>query len=137
VQTHVISSIIHVAHEYDDEADPWPVQIEDHDGNLHSVDLAAGQVLPHAICNISILSVLRMKMLFYESAKCLHGRMTTFHGKYYASIFVHYKPEDTSIWNYTIEVSTIPSRIRFIDNVTSLKGYNCKRSAALERRHGL
>lgn len=44
-------------------------------------------------------------MLFYESAKCLHGRMTEFKGRYYGSIFVHYEPEDKSIWNYEIEVA--------------------------------
>ncbi len=54
--THVISSIVHIAHEYDDEKEPWPIEIEDHDGQLHSVALQEGQ------------------MLFYESASCLHGR---------------------------------------------------------------
>jgi hypothetical protein len=52
----VISSIVHIAHEYDDEKEPWPIEIEDHDGQLHSVALQEGQ------------------MLFYESASCLHGR---------------------------------------------------------------
>ena len=32
-----------------------------------------------------------MQQLFYESAKCLHGRMTQFRGKYYGSLFVHYQ----------------------------------------------
>lgn len=82
VETHVISSIVHIGHEYDDNDEPWPIQIEDHDGVLHSVNLEAGQ------------------MLFYESAKCLHGRMTTFKGKYYGSIFLHYQPVDKSIWNF-------------------------------------
>jgi hypothetical protein len=45
-ETHVISSIVHIAHEYDDDNEPWPIQIEDHDGNLHSVNLEPGQVLP-------------------------------------------------------------------------------------------
>ena len=35
IETHVISSIVHIAHEYDDDNEPWPIQIEDHDGNLH------------------------------------------------------------------------------------------------------
>lgn len=82
ISTHVISSIIHIAHEYDNDDEPWPIQIEDHDGNLHSISLKAGQ------------------MLFYESSVCLHGRMTKLKGKYYGSIFLHYKPLDTSIWNY-------------------------------------
>lgn len=33
-------------------------------------------------------------MLFYESASCLHGRRQKFHGKYYASIFMHFMPVD-------------------------------------------
>lgn len=83
VRTHVISSIVHIAHEYDNDDEPWPIQIEDHNGKLYSVNLEPGE------------------MLFYESAKALHGRLTTLKGKYYGSIFIHYMPEDTSIWNYT------------------------------------
>ena len=44
-------------------------------------------------------------MLFYESAKCLHGRMNEFKGKYYGSIFLHYNPVDKDIWNYKHDVS--------------------------------
>ena len=33
-------------------------------------------------------------MLFYESAKCMHGRPRTFKGKYYASVFIHYVPAE-------------------------------------------
>ena len=92
MHTHVSSSIVHIAHEYDDPKEQWPIQIEDHDGALHSVNLKPGQ------------------MLFYESAKCLHGRMKTFRGKYYGSIFVHYKPVDKSIWNYDVEqvIAAVP-----------------------------
>jgi hypothetical protein len=43
-QTHVISSIVHIAHKYDENNEPWHIQIEDHDGNLHSVALEEGQV---------------------------------------------------------------------------------------------
>lgn len=43
-------------------------------------------------------------MLFYESAKCLHGRRAQLRGQYYGSIFVHYQPVDTSVWNYSVEV---------------------------------
>ena len=85
VHTHVISSIVHIAHEYDNDDEPWPIQIEDHEGNLHSVNLEPGE------------------MLFYESAKCLHGRMTTFKGRYYGSIFLHYQPVDREIWNWHVD----------------------------------
>jgi len=40
----VISSIVHIAREYDNDSEPWPIQIEDHDGRLHSLDLLPGQV---------------------------------------------------------------------------------------------
>ena len=79
VHTHVISSIVHIAHQYDNDSVPWPIQIEDHDGNMHSVSLQAGD------------------MLHYESAKCLHGRMQELKGKYYGSIFLHYKPIEKSL----------------------------------------
>ena len=34
IETHVISSIVHIAHQYDNDSVPWPIQIEDHDGKL-------------------------------------------------------------------------------------------------------
>lgn len=43
VTTRVISSIIHVAHEYDDSNEPWPLHIEDHDGILHTIVLNEGK----------------------------------------------------------------------------------------------
>jgi len=80
--THVISSIVHIAHEYDNDDEPWPIEIDDHDGVLRAVDLKEGQ------------------MMFYESAKCLHGRRSQLKGKYYGSLFVHYQPADKSLWDY-------------------------------------
>ena len=104
VQTHVISSIVHIAHEYDDDNEPWPIEIEDHDGNLHAVNLEPGQ------------------MLFYESAKCLHGRMQTFKGKYYGSIFIHYALEDLSKWDYTVDkvIENVPPHWR--DGIVDTEG---------------
>jgi len=78
IDTHVISSIVHVDHEYDDDNRPWPIEIEDHDGNVAAIDLKPGQ------------------MLLYESAKCMHGRPKVFYGKYYSSVFVHYRP---AVWS--------------------------------------
>jgi len=94
--THVISSIVHIAHEYDDDSEPWPIEIEDHNGQLHAVSLKAGE------------------MLFYESAACLHGRRQTLKGKYYASIFVHYMPKEKSIWDFSLEdvINNVPPHWR-------------------------
>lgn len=44
VHTHVISSIVHIAHEYDDDDEPWTIDIEDHDGVMHNVALKSGEV---------------------------------------------------------------------------------------------
>jgi hypothetical protein len=76
IEDHVISAILHVGHAYDNEDDPWPLVIESFDGTTQSVNLEPGE------------------MLFYESAKCMHGRPRPFHGKYYSSIFIHYLPTD-------------------------------------------
>jgi len=72
--THVISGIFHV--DRSDDAEPWPIVIEDFHGNTNQVYLEPGDVL------------------FYESSKCFHGRPQTFIGGYYASLFMHYRPAD-------------------------------------------
>lgn len=72
-QTHVISCILHI--DSSDDADPWPIIIEDLQGNTNEVILKSGD------------------MLFYESSKCLHGRPRRFNGSWYSSIFVHYYPK--------------------------------------------
>ena len=47
------------------------------------------------------------EMLFYESAKCMHGRPHPFRGRWYSSLFVHYRPVDWSIDTATI-VDAVP-----------------------------
>jgi hypothetical protein len=71
-QTHVISFILHI--DSSDDAEPWPLLIEDFYGNTHEVILTPGDVL------------------FYESSKCNHGRPYPFKGSWYTSVFVHYYP---------------------------------------------
>jgi len=71
VGTHVISSIVHVDRDTDE---PWPIVIEGLDGQTQEVDLKPGE------------------MLFYESAKCVHGRPRPLNGNWYSSLFVHYRP---------------------------------------------
>ena len=73
MQTHIISCILHVDHSEDSE--PWPLFIEDFQGNTNEVILESGD------------------MLFYESSKCIHGRPRPFRGSWYSSIFVHYYPQ--------------------------------------------
>jgi len=73
-ETHIISCILHVDHDDDPESEPWPLVIEDFQGNTNEVNLESGD------------------MVFYESSKAFHGRPRKFKGKWYSSIFVHYYP---------------------------------------------
>ena len=72
ILTHVISFILHI--DSSDDAQPWPIFIQDFHGRTHEVILTPGDIL------------------FYESSKCLHGRPRRFHGSWYTSVFVHYYP---------------------------------------------
>ena len=76
MQSHIISFILHI--DSSDDAEPWPITIEDFHGQTHQVILTPGD------------------MLFYESSKCWHGRPQRFHGSWYTSVFVHFYP--TNDW---------------------------------------
>jgi hypothetical protein len=72
--THIISFILHI--DSSDDAEPWPIYIEDFHGQTHEVTLTPGDIL------------------FYESSKCFHGRPKPFNGTWYTSVFVHYYPQE-------------------------------------------
>ena len=72
IKTHAASIIINVHQENMQRS--WPVQIYDFADRLHQVDMEPGDIL------------------YYESARCLHGRMTPLHGSGYVNIFSHYRP---------------------------------------------
>ena len=73
--THIISCIINIDQEVEE---PYPLQIMDHEGVLHSVTLEPGE------------------MVLYEGATCAHGRTNPLRGKFYANLFVHFKPAEIS-----------------------------------------
>ena len=76
--SHVISSIVHIDRS-EDGAAAWPLVIEGFDGRANEVLLAPGE------------------MLFYESAKCLHGRPYPLNGSSFVAIFLHFKPTDWKV----------------------------------------
>jgi hypothetical protein len=85
-QTHVISIIYHI--DSSEDAEPWPLYIEDFQGRTHEVTLTSGDIL------------------FYESSKCFHGRPKKFNGSWYSSLFLHYFPSDGwSDTNHDLEAS--------------------------------
>ena len=67
-ETHIISSTICVAHYL---YKPWPLYIEDIDGNPHEISMEPGD------------------MVFYEGAKLMHGRPYPLDGRFYAGLFLH------------------------------------------------
>jgi hypothetical protein len=75
--THHISSIVIVDKKVDKD---WPLQIYDHDGNIHTIYTEPGD------------------MILYESAICKHGRIEPLEGEYYRNFFAHYK-----LKNYTLK----------------------------------
>jgi hypothetical protein len=77
-QTHAASLIINVAQTNVQE--DWPLEIYDHGGRLHEVIMEPGDIL------------------YYESARCIHGRMRPFRGDSFVNIFSHYRPVDDPYW---------------------------------------
>ena len=69
----VSSAIIQVAQDLDE---PWPVEVYDHAGKAYNVTMLPGD------------------MVLYESHTVLHGRPFPLKGRFYANIFVHFKPVD-------------------------------------------
>ena len=69
--THIISAIINIAKDLDKD---WPLVIEDHFYRKHEVFLEPGEII------------------FYESARLLHGRPYPLQGRGFANIFCHFTP---------------------------------------------
>ncbi len=67
----ISSAIINVGQDVDED---WPLEVYDHDGWAHNISMTPGDVV------------------LYESHSVLHGRPFPLMGKYFANIFVHFKP---------------------------------------------
>jgi len=83
-KTHVLSAIINVDSKVDEGMD-WPLQIYDHDDNLHEITMKPQDVV------------------LYESAKCGHARRKPLHGDYYANIFIHFRPSGKWDFDWFVE----------------------------------
>lgn len=70
-QTHATSMIINIAQGGIKE--PWSIEIYDFAGRLHEIVMEPGDIV------------------YYESARCLHGRMMPLNGSYYVNLFTHYR----------------------------------------------
>jgi len=76
--THACSLIVNVAQS--GMRRPWPVEIYDFGDRLHEIEMEEGDIV------------------YYESARCLHGRMQPLHGAQYVNLFAHYRPINDPEW---------------------------------------
>lgn len=78
--THAVSLILNIAQS--NLTEPWPVEVYDHAHRLHEVIMEPGDIV------------------YYESAKALHGRNRPLagHGAKYINIFTHYRPTGDPEW---------------------------------------
>lgn len=78
--THAVSLIVNIAQ--GNMTQPWPVEVNDHADRLHEVVMRPGDIV------------------YYESAKCLHGRNRPLSGPnaYYVNLFTHYRPIGDPKW---------------------------------------
>lgn len=70
----ITSAIINVDQDVGNMYEPWPLEVYGHDGRAQNITMIPGD------------------MVLYESHSVLHGRPFPMKGKYYANIFVHFKP---------------------------------------------
>lgn len=77
-RTHATSLIVNIAQ--GGIRKPWKIEIYDFKDRLHEVDMEPGDIV------------------YYESARCLHGRMQPLDGAYYVNLFSHYRPVGDDSW---------------------------------------
>lgn len=75
--THAVSAIMNVDQDIDED---WELEIFNLDGEMKRVAMQPGE------------------MVFYESAKCMHGRPDPIVGRYYTNCFFHYRPVGNPKW---------------------------------------
>ncbi|KAL7502996.1 hypothetical protein ACHAXN_000852 [Cyclotella atomus] len=76
--THAASLIVNIAQE--NVTRPWTIEVNDHANRLHEVVMEPGDIV------------------YYESAKSLHGRNTPLASGRYINLFTHYRPLNDPEW---------------------------------------
>eukprot|EP01031_Cornospumella_fuschlensis_P032222 gene32222-38973_t len=111
----VSSAIIQVAQDVDE---PWPIEVYDHSGRAHNVTMQPGD------------------MVLYESHTVLHGRPFPMKGRFYANVFVHFKPLDHDQLNQADEQEHLAARKNEGSLLTKLFGGSSSKSKVEEKDVG-
>lgn len=102
--THAASLIVNIAQI--GMKQPWMLQIYDFADRMHEVDMEPGDIV------------------YYESARCLHGRMRPLNGTAYINLFAHYQPMEDGAgdpqWYTKPNPPGTPKPILDFDNVCSI-----------------
>jgi len=112
--THVLSVILQI--DQIGVNTRWPVEILDFKGERKTIHMKKGQ------------------MLFYESAKMIHGRPRVMHGENFVNAFCHFKPR--SGWNYNSRFDSLYDGENFVvdTKLSKLRDEMFKQSASI-REH--
>jgi hypothetical protein len=89
--THVASLIVNIAQE--NVMRPWTIEVNDHTNRLHEVVMEPGNIV------------------YYESAKALHGQNTPLQSGKYINPFKHYRPLNDPDWYLGGDCEGIPEPI--------------------------
>jgi hypothetical protein len=100
--THAVSMIVNI--DQVGMREPWMVEIYDFGGRLHEVEMSPGEVV------------------YYESAKALHGRMKPLQGTSYSNLFTHYRPVSDPQWSTRPNPANTPDQIKGIDHCKEVDG---------------
>ena len=110
-ETRIIASLLHLGRS--DDAENWPIVIEDFNGNTVEVFLEVGD------------------LFLYESAKVYHGRPKPFCGTWYTSLLTHYYPEGWDTENFHWEGHYAVPPHWFEENDTDANGIDNNREDEL------
>ena len=86
--THALSIVVNVAQ--DGMREPWPIELDCSNASTDA-ELPLPDALPAPTLSAG-------QMLFYESARCLHGRRRPLRGRTFTNLFVHYSPKGEPDW---------------------------------------
>ena len=86
--THVISAILNIGQDVEED---WPLFLRDHRGEDHVVmrHVSRVRLRPRVKCQVFLTPG---DLVWYESARVVHGRQFPLRGDSFDNLFLHFKP---------------------------------------------
>ena len=64
-------------------------------------------------------------IVYYESARCLHGRMRPLDGAFYVNLFAHYRPVGDRAWFTKSNPDGSPTPVGDLGNIDDQRSCMC------------